>query len=1015
MSTSSSRKLLFSFDIGYSSIGWAVIQMGSEVEIIGSGVVLFPKDDCLASQRRMHRRMRRTIRARRQRIDRIGKILEHYGVITPQERRMPGHPTPFVLAAEALSGKRILTGLEVWHLMRWYAHNRGYDGNARWAKTTQDREEEKEEAQRVETAKKKMEEMGTATMAETMAALLGLKDGEWDSGKAFKTLNMAFPRRIVQEEVSRLLAASSLSKTVQSLIAGDSSEHADELKACGVVLPRRFHGSVLFGQLVPRFDNRIIARCPVTWAKEYAAAVREGMDEKMAKARADKYAKVPKADCREFYEYRFARILANIRVDGKSLPAEARRELMTRARQRGKFGKKDFRESVRSIAGGKDDNLYNFFQIHPDSEKALVLVPGSEREKATGRAPYARPVLRQVVEEILRGEDATRPALSSRHPEGEKKAQDGILYSLLDPESEVHRLQASRRVEEMSNNHLVRHRMLIFERLLRDMISLYADGDPERVKVCCIEVGRELSEFSGKTSKEISAELGKRMENFRSAVNYLQKNAPNLSLSAGLIRKCRIAMDLNRTCPYTGAEYSAYNLPELELEHIIPFADRNSNALSSLVLTWPEVNKMKGKRTGLQFVEEDTGKPVPGRENLTITTPGRYKDFVQKLDDRKGAPDDVRRKKTRKRLMLVGALPVRGARDENIGFTEGMMTQSSHLMKIAAHVMRGVCPNVRSIMIPGAVTAAVRASWKAWDALAGVSPGIVGDDGKLREKAEIRDITHLHHALDACILGLIPLLIPAGTNGIVWQALAMRRLSSQRQIDELRGELHLLGGRKSFKIDADGRLHLDPMPESVRSSLARALKEERVAFHVPSDMSGAHLEETTWGVIGREEGGKMIQLRQRKIKGLERKRETESSEKLVGISPHGNSKLREIKGVRIIADNYGLALTPKPVVIPHHNVYSRLREYGKGVKLIRKGQLIRLTKHKDTRRNRVWRVASVKNNKTGPALDLQIPSSARPVGKTCPDNWINVSVKSLQQWGVIVLSVPYTGIPADSK
>ncbi len=1010
--------LTFSFDIGYASIGWSVLKGSPAPEVLGAGVVLFPKDDCLAAKRRVYRRMRRNIRSRRQRIDRMGRILEHHGVITAEERLLPGHPAPFWLAARALAGKVMLSGLEVWHLMRWYAHNRGYDGNRQWA--AGERKEDEEDTARVEAARAAMRRLGTSTMAETVTRLLGLEtEGKQASMQAYKTLDMAFPREVVAAEVQRLLAEHSvLSAEVVQLILGEVDGQREALEACGVRLPRRFAGSVLFGQLIPRFDNRIIARCPITWAAEYTKARGAGQGEKAARCAADKYAKVPKADCPEFYEYRFARILCNVRAEGRALAAEHRARLMEQARAQGKFTAASFKKAVRALIGNVPNNLDNFFQVHPDSEKALVVVPKEDREKATGRAPYARPVLRRVVEEVLRGEDPAMPACGLKHPEGEAKAQNGVLYCLLDPESDVNRLQATRRVEDMSNNHLVRHRMLIFQRLLRDMVRQYAGGNPARVEQFCIEVGRELSAFSGMSSKEIARELTFRMKHFRTAVAYLEKHAPDLPLSAGLIRKCRIALDMNWTCPFTGQKYGPYDLSKLEREHIIPHANRNSNALASLVLTWPEVNRMKGKRTGLQFVKECGGQEVPGRDQWSIMTEARYRKLVEKLDT-KGATRDPKdadhlRKLNRKRMLLVDELTEKTTREENLGFTEGMMTQSSQLMKIAGHVARGVCPKARVTLIPGAVTAAVRASWKAWNALAEVCPE-VKKDGRLLDKETIRGITHLHHAVDACMLGLIPLLIPAGTNGMVWQALGMRRLSEQ-QAQELRA---VIWGNM-LTIDPERHVHLSSLPPAVRASLVRALQEERVVTHVPADMSGAKLEETTWGIVKVENGLAYLRQRSRTNEGGRRScvvkqgsKFSEAVSKLVGVAPDGESKLRGVKGVRIIGENFGVALTPTPVVIPHHCVYKRLtgllNANGKSFQVLKIGQCVRLREHKDSNRNRVWKIVSVKNNRAGVALDLQVPSSSRPAGMTHGDNWMNVSVKSLLKSGFSVMKASYTG------
>ncbi|MEG2236472.1 MAG: hypothetical protein RRY13_02300, partial [Akkermansia sp.] len=65
------NSIKFSFDIGYASIGWSVISSRDSSMTVPSsvdcGVVLFPKDDCLASSRRSYRQLRRNIRASRQR------------------------------------------------------------------------------------------------------------------------------------------------------------------------------------------------------------------------------------------------------------------------------------------------------------------------------------------------------------------------------------------------------------------------------------------------------------------------------------------------------------------------------------------------------------------------------------------------------------------------------------------------------------------------------------------------------------------------------------------------------------------------------------------------------------------------------------------------------------------------------------------------------------------------------------------------------------------------------------
>jgi hypothetical protein len=157
--------LILSFDIGYASIGWYVLSAKEKLpDILGTSVVTFPTDDCLASTRRDLRRTRRHIRSTRQRIERLKRWLIHRGILTREDLDKPGHPAPFLLAAAALQSHHTLSAWELWTVLRWYAHNRGYDGNSRWANDHEDTED----TEKVLQANRLMDEHGTETMCETV-------------------------------------------------------------------------------------------------------------------------------------------------------------------------------------------------------------------------------------------------------------------------------------------------------------------------------------------------------------------------------------------------------------------------------------------------------------------------------------------------------------------------------------------------------------------------------------------------------------------------------------------------------------------------------------------------------------------------------------------------------------------------------------------------------------------------------------------------------------------------------
>lgn len=1112
--------LTLSFDIGCASIGWCVLDTTTPAPavpvILGTGAVTFPTDDCLASKRRDLRRTRRHIRSTRQRIERMKLWLQHRGVLSRDDLDRPGHPAPFLLAAASLQGDKTLSAWELWTVLRWYAHNRGYDGNSLWARN----EANDDDTEKETNAKTIMAKHGTKTMAETVCACLALNPADHatriSSALPYKTLNAAYPREIVFKEVGQLLSKhidqipGLDAEAVRFLLKTEalSPTEREKLTAASIKLPNRYRGGLLFGQLVPRFDNRIISRCPITWAKTYDEAIAEGRTEKETRKLAEKFAKVPAAKSKEFLEYRFARILANIRANGDPLDKELRQILLDLAHKQGRLTAKDLDREIKEYCGKTKTNVRDYFKLHPDSAEALVLDPVTDEvRKATesraklspiwsllseetkthiiavwqrsraislaeiihvngdrktleealhpaftkvnkpkqgktkyadfdhylrkttvapkipsGRAPYARPVLRQVLTEVLNGEDPTRPAKSTSHPDGENKVSNGILYQLSDPTSRARKIQEDRPLDQLTNNHLVRHRLLILERLADDISAEFITPEKEVTQII-VEVARELKEFSGKTAKEIASELNSRLKDFKSTVAYLEKFAPDLHLNGSLIRKARIAMDMEKKCPFTGIEYDIQDIVKLEREHIIPYATRNTNALHALVLTWREVNQMKGKRSALQFITEDGGKQVPGRENLSLLTLKQYETFVEKLKV-SGHDDDRRRQKARKALLMTSQME-----EKDLGFTDGKLTQTSHLMKLAMRGLSSRFPNALIDPIPGPVTAEIRKSWDLIGTLSLVCPEIMQPDGKTKPKDEIRSLTHMHHALDAATIALTAHYFPLrkhGENqsGKLWRALLKRNRNEEEQ--KILATTGLFKAYQKEQHDAMGNpsgtrteLRLTDLPKEVKQALRLSLAQARVMQHIPSERSGTKAELTTWGVVSTEGEGEdaRISLRQNATtvengrRKYVRKTREERAGKLLGPNPKaGIGKLAAIKGAMIIGENYGLALDPTPTVIPFHDVTARLAELknangGRTVRVLRNGMLIRLSGQGE--RDGIWRINSIKASLT---VDM---SRASVVGQPSKgaNAWREVKVSGLLKKGVELLPQRYTAHP----
>lgn len=1090
-----SADLELAFDVGHSSIGWAVLHSAPSATaqttspaLLGCGVVTFGADDCLASKRRDYRRQRRHARSTRQRIARMEKLLAHLGVLSAEQlaaKHQPagGHSAPWLLAARVLASngakEQLLDWPTLWDVLRWYAHNRGYDGNRRWSEA--DSAEAAEDTEKEQHAIALMTENKTETMAETLCAALGLKPmgDQQASQKNFKRLNAAFPRRVVEAEVRRLLDlhTGKLPK-LDAAFTKAVMEDWHALPCPAIQLPARYSGGLLFGQLVPRFDNRIITRCPITGDK------------------------VPNKLSPEFLRYRWAMQLANIQVAGSpqeklhKLSADQRKTLHDLMLAKGALTEGELKKAVRALPGVARDNLDTML-MHPDAKDALVFdpvqkllasaelapfwatlpenlqarfrgklrhgkaltladlrmaladatvfdaelqrqldaqntrkakkQPALSREdflaqsfdarkalaRLSGRAPYARPLLQQAYEQVLVGKDP--------------REDGGCLFR----SEEIRQRELHRKLEDQTNNHLVRHRLLILERLLKDLVNApeFAAGQPERVGQVTIEVNRDLREFSGMTRKAIEMDLGSRIKNFKSVSDKLEKafdsqtyNGKPVQVTAGLIRKARIAEDLGWECPYTGKPFEPIHLVscKVDKDHIIPYTQRPSNSLDSLVVTFAEVNGMKQNRTAWQFIQEFGGQPVKGMPNVMLRTPKQFEDFVTKLESFKGHEDDKRRKKKRKDLLLLPKF-------EDKGFVPRDLTLTSQLVRLGAQVIQRFFTQtstssgarrthpVRVISLPGAVTGAVRKGWRVLGCLSQAAPQILEPTGEPKSKTEIRDVTHLHHALDACVLALASHHFPK--NGSLWEAMIVRSPNaSQRQL------LHATG---FYEFNTADKPNLKDLPVELKQQIANRLAEKRVVQHIPADMSGMKVEENTRGIVKVENGRATLRQQKRNADGKIEVKETEEVVgKLVGLAPEkGKGKLTPMKGVRVITDNFGVAILDhatnpddKFVIIPWHKVWHRIDELkaknkGMPARVLRIGRLIRVAQPKKKDYQGDWMIRSVKNDqRLGMVVDISHPDLIDYSAPGRADCKRNVSLKSLVEGGLEILKPTLCGV-----
>jgi|GEM_PF-180600 len=803
---------------------------------------------------------------------------------------------------------------------------------------------------------------------------------------------------------------------------------------------------------------------------------------------------------------------------------------------------------------------------------AAVLRVRLEAPLPKGRASYHRVVLRKAVAEVLKGFDPRKPKRDRSNPDGENKPSHGCLFRTpetnrqllgnpnneaeyerwkqrwlshqknyqryiarerLSPgsgeafvRSEYHAAQSYRWLASQSNNHIVRHRLTILDRLLRDIIAdqNYCAGDPKRIRRISIEVANDILTFSGLERKQLSGQVMPSLrEHHDHVVRLLQQELKGTQwenkIDGELIWKAKIADDLGWWCPYTGKKYSPCELAsgEMDVDHIIPKSRRLTNAMSAVVVTFKTINNLKGDLTAWEFVERYQDQPV-GPHGEKVRKLWDYERFVKNPDNemdkprlsgetghsdyprwpkylpgsrRKLHPDYVRRKLRRRYLLL------KHYEKDKDTFTPRDLTITSHLNRLAQQVLLRSLPHLAEhqiTAIPGSVIGVLRDApgWRLLGCLDGAAtadvirkvlqldhegkPMCASDVAPLmkripKPKGEIRELTHLHHAVDACAIAIINHLLPK--DGKLWELVAKRELTDadKNAYDDLRQKNqsqwqprrlarlfsivpNLDDKGQQPKHDHKWRIRpcrlKDVLPD-IGAQVNKCLRERRVVEHTPADMSGLAAEETVWRIFDPSDNHpsarRLKQWFEKKIKDGEiqklpdptneadktvlivcrKRRDAKSNDKgktlhdtgnvwrwvydevnkvrVVGLNP---GKLHRIKAVKLIRENFGIALDPEPTIVPFHKVWQRLMELkakngGKMPRVLRNGQLIRVLSGS---RAGLWRVTSVKQTEAyGLVLDLAYPDSvhlSRP----------NAPVEQLLKEGLEILKHSLTGYDA---
>ena len=546
--------LVFGFDVGTGSIGYAVRKGAVFLDV---GVLICDSEGSDLSKRRDLRRQRRTLRSRKFRRQWFAKELIKLGL--PKPAQSPHDPIS--LRLRALKGEALKP--EELHAALTHLFKRRGSQTPPWTRT---------ESTAKENAKpKKDDEEGKIKEAlkEITAKLAGrhpcqfLADEKVRVGKS-PTINWArkiyWPREVLQKEFEAIAEAQKhnfpqFAVKKDWLLYGKTKE----VKGFHVFFKTtEGRNPGIMGLRWPRFDNRGPALDSLQPVDEQGRPLHVVRKNKEA-----------------FTKAQWELALMNFRVielaTGKHVAPDNRS--IARLREIWESGKRKKKKEI-----GNNDEPDTIKISEPvlkrwikDFANQYKLIEGQQPltpQTGAGRARYSSPTL----ERIVAGErfDPPQPLLR-RKGESADQALGRYLTDVKHP--------------------LVRHRLVLFQRLLKRLTEEF--GNPDMV---VMEAVRSLALGKDKKREHIQKIHDNREE--REGIRK-ELSKDGFSSSKNSILRYRLFKEAKGRCPFCLCPFCLQQIvfKEAEVEHIVPRSRVDCNEFYNLTVAHPECNKKKDNRT----------------------------------------------------------------------------------------------------------------------------------------------------------------------------------------------------------------------------------------------------------------------------------------------------------------------------------------------------------------------------------------------------------------------------------
>ncbi|HEU5017500.1 MAG TPA: type II CRISPR RNA-guided endonuclease Cas9 [Pseudolabrys sp.] len=342
-------------------------------------------------------------------------------------------------------------------------------------------------------------------------------------------------------------------------------------------------------------------------------------------------------------------------------------------------------------------------------------------------------------------------------------------------------------------------------RVVNALITEY--GPPAEITV---EMTRDFK-LSPKQLAELEKEQAENQKKNEGRADEIRKlgqavNARNL-LKIRLWEEQNQRDPLDRRCPYTGEVISIERLfsEEVDVDHLIPFSDSWDDSAANKIICMRYANREKGNRTPYEAFGKREGAPYDW-DAISQRAAALPKSKRWRFD-----PD------------------ARARCDKSGGFQARQLNETGWLARVAKHYLAAVTDPYKIHVLPGKLTAMIRAKWGLNDLL---------PDHNYSSAKNRKD--HRHHAIDSLVAALTDRKL-------------LHRMSSA--YDEERQKIEIPLPWPTLRDDLDAKL----------KAMTISHKPDHGSFGVrkgaQDDTSGQLHEDTAYGTVRepeKEDGGNLV-------------------------------------------------------------------------------------------------------------------------------------------------------------